>query len=218
MQVRIYYGGTFNPIHNGHLQAALEVTELLQAQKLHFMPNYIPPHKANPSETPQQRLAMCEIACQIDARFVVDDRELTRQQSSYTIDTLKELRLQYVDDSLVFVVGMDSLNSLDTWADWQSLTDYAHLLVVPRGGCELSLNQDIAAYLAQVETQSANRLVGRTHGHVFIANTSQLEISSSQIRQRYQQQQNCLCLLPAAVNEYILKHELYKTGDKSFCN
>ena len=213
MQVRIYYGGTFNPIHNGHLQASFEVAELLNAESIHLLPNCIPPHKSNPSETPEQRLTMCELATSIDHRLQIDSRELLREQASYTIDTLKQLRREFADDSLVFMIGMDSLNSLDTWADWQQLTDFAHLLVVPRGGCAKSLNPAISQYLMQVETQDISLLTTKLNGHIYLADTTELEISSSQIRQRYQAGLNCLCLLPAAVNEYIIKHDLYKTGD-----
>lgn len=210
MQVRIYYGGTFNPIHNGHLQACFEVAELLNADSIHLLPNCIPPHKSKPTETPVQRLTMCELASSIDDRLQIDSRELLREQASYTIDTLKQLRSEFVADSLVFMIGMDSLNSLDTWADWRQLTDFAHLLVVPRGGCKQDLNQDIAQYLLQVETQDVSLLSRKPCGHIFIADTTELEISSSQIRQRYQAGLNCLCLLPAVVNEYIIKHDLYQ--------
>ncbi|MCU4675436.1 nicotinate-nucleotide adenylyltransferase [Catenovulum sp. 2E275] len=208
--LELYFGGTFNPIHHGHLQVALEISEQLSANTVYLLPNYLPPHKASPDVSADHRAKMCQLACQIDNKFKLDSRELNSNGTSYTIATLKQLRSEKPDISLCFLIGMDSLQTLDTWREWQSLTDHAHLVVAARGGYQAEFNADIKAFLQQHQTLNYQDLSQQKSGLVYLTQTSELMISASQIRARYQNKQNCLCLLPSAVNEYIMHNHLYQ--------
>ncbi len=210
LPLELYFGGTFNPVHHGHLQVALEISENLSADSVYLVPNYLPPHKASPDVSAAHRSAMCELACQIDAKFKVDARELVQTGASYTIATLKQLRAEKPDTSICFLIGMDSLQTLDTWREWKTLTEYAHLVVAARGGYQANFNPDIQSFLEKHQTRQASELHQKKNGCVYLVNTSELMISASQIRSRYQNKQNCLCLLPDAVNEYIMLNHLYQ--------
>lgn len=213
LPIAIYFGGTFNPIHYGHLQVALEVSEALNAGSVHLLPNYLPPHKASPDVSAAQRAKMCELACQLDRKFTLDSRELNSAQPSYTIATLKQLKAEHPNTAICFMIGMDSLQTLDTWRDWRQLTEYCHLVVAARGGYQAQFNDNISAFLASHQTDNPQDLQSKTAGYVYLVETSELMISASQIRQRYQKQQNCQCLLPEKVNDYIIQHRLYTQLD-----
>ncbi|MER2493248.1 nicotinate-nucleotide adenylyltransferase [Catenovulum sediminis] len=206
----LYFGGTFNPIHNGHLQCAFEIAEQISATQIYLLPNYIPPHKATPNESAQQRAELCRATLSIDSRLKLDTRELEKTSPSYTIETLKQLRSEFPQHAIAFMIGMDSLQTLDTWSHWQSLTDYCHLVVARRGGYNSVLNPQINEYLQQHQTLNQQDLTAKRHGYIYLADTSMLQISSSKIRERYKKGLNCACLLPTAVNDYIMKHSLYQ--------
>ena len=127
-------GGTFDPIHYGHLTPAREAMQALGLEHIRLMPNHIPPHRPQPVASSEQRLAMVTLAASEFGGFQVDDRELRRQSPSFTFDTLRQLRHELPDTPICFLIGMDSLLSLPTWHRWQELTDYAHLVVSVRPG------------------------------------------------------------------------------------
>ena len=132
------FGGTFDPIHYGHLRPALALAKELGLTKINLLPNRIPPHKPQPEANTEQRLAMLQLAIADYSLFSVDTRELEPKlinQPSFTIDTLKSWRQQNgTQQSLAFIMGKDSLLSLPTWKDWQKLLDYCHLLICKRTG------------------------------------------------------------------------------------
>ncbi|WAJ70619.1 nicotinate-nucleotide adenylyltransferase [Catenovulum adriaticum] len=215
LPIAIYFGGTFNPIHHGHLQVALEVSETLNADSVHLLPNYLPPHKASPDVSAQQRAKMCELACLLDPKFKLDSRELNSAEPSYTIATLKQLKAEHPNRALCFMIGMDSLQTLDTWRNWRQLTKYCHLVVAARGGYPAQFNENVRQLLASNQTFNPQDLQTKQSGCIYLVETSELMISASQIRQRYQKQQNCRCLLPDKVNDYIIQHHLYTHVDRA---
>jgi nicotinate-nucleotide adenylyltransferase len=208
---RIFFGGTFDPIHVGHTRLAMECQRQLAAPFV-FVPNGTPPHKEHPQVSLSQRLAMVELAVAELNRasamdcFAVDRLELDLAAPSYTIATLRTLRQRYPDDDLFWLIGMDSLANLATWRQWQELTDFANLLVVNRPGWQLPQTGSVAEWLKDrwLELSRAKR-----SGNVILLTTTPLDIASSALKQQLEQTDCGKFLLPESVRDYIRAHRLY---------
>ena len=205
-------GGTFDPVHIGHLRPAIALLEQLSLAEVRLLPNYIPPHKATPNSSPAHRLAMVKLAVEHTLGLVADDRELQRNRPSYTLETLIELRAELPDTPLCFLIGMDSLCHLDQWHGWQQLLDYAHLVVSHRPGWQPKFNANIRALLDTHGIQDSSQLHHRLNGGIYLFDNPQLDISSSQIRDCMQSGNNPQYLLPDPVLEYIREKGLYQSG------
>lgn len=211
MRTRIgIFGGTFNPIHNGHLRLALELKQQLQLDEMRLMPCHRPPHRAAPDVNSQQRVAMARLAIERCSALQLDERELKREQASYTIDTLIDLRRELGHEvSLLWVLGADAFAGLDTWRRWQELLDYAHLVVVGRPGFTLPVSGKVAELLLQKQVL-ASALTERAQGGIFLPELSLLPISSTAIRAQITSGQSPQYLLPEAVWDYIVAERLYQ--------
>lgn len=203
-------GGTFDPIHVGHLRPAIALLERLNLSEVRLLPNYIPPHKATPDSSPEHRLAMAQLAAAGTCGLVVDGRELKRSRPSYTLDTLKELRLELPTTPLCFLMGMDSLCQLDKWYGWQQLLDYAHLVVSHRPGWLPDFNDTIKALVETHATTDASQLSRQLHGCIYLFDSPQLDISSTHIRDCIKDGNNPQYLLPEPVLNYIRDKGLYQ--------
>lgn len=204
-----FLGGTFDPIHYGHLRPALEIQQALNLRALYLMPNYIAPHKAPSKATTEQRIEMVKLAIQDQPAFKLDSRELLREKPSYTIDTLKLLRRQYPDTPLCFIMGMDSLLSFDTWYQYQQILDYCHIIISQRPGWHPHFNDTIAAIIEAHQVTEVSALHNTTAGYIYFQDTVQLDISSSGIRDRLSNQQSIEGLTPDAVCHYIKEQHCY---------
>ncbi|MGP7733422.1 MULTISPECIES: nicotinate-nucleotide adenylyltransferase [Oceanimonas] len=202
-------GGTFDPVHIAHLRTAIVAKEQLGLNEVRLLPNHIPPHRATPDSAPAHRLAMVRLAAAATPGLVADERELTRSTPSYTVDTLAALRAEQGDRPLCFIMGMDSLCSLDKWHRWQELLEYAHLVVSHRPGWKPKLNTRLTALLEHHGTQDRERLHQTPAGHIFLLNNPELEVSSTQIRNSIKAGNNPQYLLPEAVANYIRQQGLY---------
>ncbi|MGB1244656.1 MAG: nicotinate-nucleotide adenylyltransferase, partial [Porticoccaceae bacterium] len=130
------FGGTFNPVHTGHLRIATELAEMLQVSCMRMLPCAFPPHRGAPQASALQRLAMLRAALAHQSLLVADDLELQRAEPSYSIDTLIQVRQQIgPDQPLFFCIGMDALAKLDSWQRWQELLDHCHIVVSSRPDC-----------------------------------------------------------------------------------
>ncbi|WP_116473728.1 nicotinate-nucleotide adenylyltransferase [Zobellella maritima] len=203
-------GGTFDPIHIGHLRPAIAILEQLGLDHIRLLPNYIPPHRATPDSAPRHRLAMVTLAAACTPGLVVDDRELRRNRPSYTIDTLIELRRERPATPLCFLMGMDSLLSLNRWHRWQELLDYAHLVVSHRPGWQPVFNPEVEQLYRQQGTRDIQRLHSQPAGTIYLFDNPQLDISSSQIRRCIKEGNNPQYLLPDPVTAYIRDKGLYQ--------
>ncbi len=205
------FGGTFDPIHNGHLQAALEVQQQLQLDEVRWVPCHIPPHKQLPQASATQRLTMIQLAIAEQADFIADDCELDRREPSYTIDTLKMLHAQHKDDITFYLfIGSDAFNQIHQWSQWQSLLDYAHLVIINRAGHFLKMqDQAMQSWLAQHLCSSLKQPITQTKNAIFQLSVTAAEISSSNIRQRLAQNSSIDFLVPTSVMSYIRAHNLY---------
>lgn len=202
-------GGTFDPIHMGHIQPALAARDAIGLRELRLLPNRLPPHRALPHCSAQQRLTMVRLAA-AEFGLTVDERELHRHKPSWTVDTLEELRRELPDTPLCFLMGMDSLLSLPTWHRWQRLLELAHLVVSVRPGWEHKVaGETLQTLLAEHETHTPEALRNTLAGHIWFSANAPLALSATDIRALLATGNDPGELLPQSVAEYIRQHGLY---------
>ncbi len=207
-------GGTFNPIHNGHLHLAKQLQAKLNFESVRFMPAAIPALKDAPSVTRTQRAEMVDIAISEYPDFTLDTRELSRSGTSYTIDTLTLLREELGKEvSICWLMGSDAFAHLNAWHRWQELLNYAHLVVVKRPNSDnlSDLNADIHMLRNQNETNSVGDIRQQPHGQILVQEIAALDISSSMIRDKLKKHEDVSKLLPREVLHYIQQHHLYQS-------
>jgi nicotinate-nucleotide adenylyltransferase len=176
------FGGTFDPVHIGHLRVAWEAAEQLGAE-VRLLPASVPPHRPQPRATAEQRLELLHISLRGQQRLNIDARELARTGPSYTIDTLIELRAEIgAGRPLVLLVGADAWAGLPSWHRWNELFDYAHIGVLTRAGCKAAESEELAAIADPRRVASAGELALNPAGSVIDLNVSALDISATQIR------------------------------------
>jgi len=214
VKLRLFYGGTFDPVHNGHLAIARIARDALDT-KVRMMPAADPPHRAAPGATANQRAAMLDLAVAGDPGLCVDRRELQREGRSYSIDTLRALRVEYgADAPIALLVGADSFIGLPTWYEWQALFDHAHFVVAERAGNPLdhALPAELAEALAGRWCDAAGELAQSPAGRVLRLHQPLHDESATDIRQRIIGGRSWRDLVPAAVADYIQRHHLYLNG------
>lgn len=189
-------GGSFDPVHFGHLRTAFEVRQQLGLEQLRFIPAGNPPHKEGPRVSATDRVNMLELAIGGSPSVVIDERETQRLKPSYTIDTLLELQQELPQASLTLIIGTDQFSVFDTWHRWQDLLQVAHLAVMERPGELLS---GFANDLLQGEYASK----------ITLCPVTQLDISSTRIRKDWRAGTDIRFLVPYAVRQYIIEHNLY---------
>lgn len=204
-----FLGGTFDPIHFGHLRPALEIQQALNLQSLYLLPNYIAPHKEKTLATTEQRVEMVKLAIQDTPEIQINTQELLRSSPSYTIDTLKLLRQQHPDTPICFIMGMDSLINFDSWYQYQDILNYCHLVVSHRPGWDPTFNEVVTDLLTQHQIQDPGLIHRSLAGCIYFQSTSQLAISSSQIRQLLATKQSINFLTPQSVCTYIKEQHCY---------
>jgi nicotinate-nucleotide adenylyltransferase len=200
-------GGTFDPIHYGHLRPALEVADKLALSHIRLIPNAIPPHRPQPLATAEQRLIMLQLAVENNQQFKVDDRELTRDGISYTFDTLASLRQEYPTTALYLLLGSDAFLYIQTWHRWQELLDLAHIAVMQRPGELPEMNQDTRIWYQQYLASSED--INLLHGKIWPVSVTQLMISATAIRSMVAHDQSTQFLLPDAVACFVKQNKMY---------
>lgn len=200
------YGGTFDPVHYGHLRTALEVKETFALDELRLIPCYQSPLKDNVSSDSKARLQMLQLAIQDELGLVCDSRELERAGRSYTVDTLASLRSEFNTAPLLLFMGSDAFLQITAWHQWQKLFDYAHIVVMMRPNTEKPLLSD---FLQSRLTTAITHLHTEMAGKLFFQTVTQLDISATAIRALYKQGRSMRFLLPDSVIEYIQQHNLY---------
>ncbi len=203
------FGGTFDPIHFGHLRPLLEVREALRLSEVRFIPCYIPPHRAAPGATPAQRLAMLQLALNETPGCFIDERELQRGGPSYMVDTLQSLRDELGDMPLVFILGMDAFCKLDRWHQWPRLIELAHIVVMLRPDSAMPSGA-VAELVAAHQVKESCELAQSAAGGVWFQSVTQLDIAATAIRERVAQGRDIRFLVPESVRHYIETHGLYQ--------
>jgi nicotinate-nucleotide adenylyltransferase len=206
------YGGTFDPIHFGHLRLATELAEAFHLERVLFVPAGLPYHGRDAHAATDQRLTMVKLAIQRDARFDVDDRELRREGETYTYDTLAEVRAERgAEVPLVFLTGSDAFSKVDTWHRWQELFDLAHFVVAIRANDENWQAKGPGIFPREVWPRITlePRDLSAPAGKVMTYFMTPIAISSTAIRNLAAEGQSIRYLTPDPVVEYIRSHRLY---------
>ncbi len=206
-----FLGGTFDPIHFGHLRPALEISDALSLKQLFLMPNHIAPHKSASHCSAKQRSEMVKLGIANQPGIAIDTRELNRHKASYTIDTLKELKALYPTTPICFIMGMDSLVSFDSWHKWQEILNYCHLIISQRPQWHPHFNSTVQELVDRCKTTDKQDLHNLQCGKIYFQDTSQLDISSTEIRRLLKDKSSIDYLVPEAVSDYIKKHQLYQS-------
>jgi nicotinate-nucleotide adenylyltransferase len=192
------FGGTFDPVHLGHLSVAWEAAELLDAE-VRLLPASVPPHRAPPIATAAQRVAILRAALQGQSRLTLDTRELDRAGPSYTIDTLHELRAEQGERPLVLLLGADAFAGLASWHRWRELFEAAHIGVLSRPGVAARLPDALEREVAGRRIADAAELRALPAGKVIELAVTPLEISATRIRELLAAGRDPRYLLPAGL-------------------
>ncbi|MDO8436624.1 MAG: nicotinate-nucleotide adenylyltransferase [Nitrosomonadaceae bacterium] len=209
------FGGTFDPIHYGHLRIAEEVVETIGLREMRFTPAGMPRLRYAPIASPQHRAAMVQAAIRNNPRFVLDERETHRPGTSYSVESLRELRQEMGENiTLCFVMGADAFMKLAEWHSWRELFRLCHIIIAARPGHVLATDHDVLPQELKEEctqrwVSSASGLECASSGLIYVAPTTPLDISATAIRTRISAKSSVRYLLPDAVLDYIEMNHLY---------
>ena len=209
LKLRAIFGGTFDPVHRGHLGAAREVQAALRADAFHFLPAGQPPHRSGTHALPEQRLRLLELALADEPDLAIDTRELDRAGPSYMVDTLGSLRAEYPHDALALILGQDALNGLDHWHEWRRLPELAHLVVMTRPGESPAYGEALARELQPRTVSDPDALRRNLAGSVLPQVVTPRPVSSTLIRDCIDDPVALRRLVPDAVAEHIEREGLY---------
>lgn len=207
------FGGTFDPIHYGHLRTAFEMLQALRFDEVRFMPCGNPPHRGKTYADAELRLEMVRVATEGQHGFVVDDRELRRDGPSYSVDTLATLRNEFPLRPIALMIGMDAFLGLPKWYQWREILQLAHIVVAHRPGWRAPDIGPLGELLADRGTHRIGDLHQARSGHIFIHDVTQLEISSTEIRELVAVGRDPRFLMPDTVRDVIEKSGCYAVAD-----
>jgi nicotinate-nucleotide adenylyltransferase len=203
------FGGTFDPIHYGHLRSAFELLQALSFDQVRFIPCGDPPHRGMTFADAELRYRLVDVATAGQDGFVSDDRELRRDGPSYSIDTLIGLRGEFPDRSLCLIVGMDAFLGLLKWHRWDEILDFAHIVVAHRPGWRAPDMGPLGELISEHGTHRAADLHEATQGRIHIHAVTQLEIASTEIRELVAAGRDPRFLMPDAVRDVIEETGIY---------
>ncbi|MDE2423086.1 MAG: nicotinate-nucleotide adenylyltransferase [Betaproteobacteria bacterium] len=212
MKTHGYFGGTFDPIHNGHLSVATQLVESLGLDMLWFLPAG-DPWQRQPTANKEDRLNMVKLALNTYPLLNVDEREVHRHGPTYTIDSVKEIRHEHgLEAPLWFIIGADSFLNLTTWRDWQHLLDYVHIAIACRPNYDLKKEQLPPGLRSILDSKLEDdpKLISTPSGKVSIISITESPISATQVRECIRQHEDIRSLVPLSVNHYIHQHHLYQ--------
>lgn len=216
MKTVALFGGTFDPVHYGHLHSALELKQSLLVDELLFLPCHQPAHRDSPGATSEQRLAMLQLAVadfnrQYHEQLLVDDREIKRDGISYSVETLEQCRREMGDQlSLIWVMGADAFASFDRWHRWQDFLALAHIVVMARPGECQPTKGPLAQLLKKCQAADSNVLHEQAAGSIWLASLTPYPVSATMIRQAIAQNQPVDNFLSPVVKNYIQAQQLYR--------
>jgi len=201
------FGGTFDPVHYGHLKPAQAVMQSLALSQIRFIPNRLPPHRDVPWLNAEKRLALLEIALRPYPGFVLDKRELQREEPSYMVDTLQSLKREFPQKTFCLILGVDAFSGFERWHQWQTILTLCHLVVTRRPGFEL-VESAMCDFLRLRIIDDKTQLSAQQAGKILLQSVPQLAISSTEIRQRLQHGQTVDHWLPAGVYKQLMRFTL----------
>ncbi len=203
-------GGSFDPVHFGHLRLALECIDATGLERVFLIPLYTPTHREDLIATADQRFHMLKLATAGCPQLEVSDIELRRKQPSYTVDTMRELHRQNPHQTLCLIMGMDAFRYFDSWKEWEQLIDLCHIIVAERPGVKTVFQNPILTELFESRSASQfDELKSRNTGMIFKIEIPMLDISSSRIRKLLSLHQHIDYLVPKQVKNFILDEKIY---------
>ncbi len=205
-------GGTFDPVHLGHLRTALEIRVVLELDEVRLVPCRLPPHRPAPLASSQQRTRMLNAAIDGHAGFVVDERELLREGPSYMLDTLVSLRKDFASQGICLIVGMDAFRGLASWHRWRELLNYCHMIVMTRPDAEIPESGELGDFTRLHRIHNSRMLHEQATGLLLFQQVSRLEISGTHIRRLLAGGGDASFLVPDSVLAIINEQDLYNTG------
>ena len=208
------FGGTFDPIHYGHLRTAFEMLQALRFAEVRFVPSGDPPHRGRTYAAAALRLEMVRAATANEASFVVDDCEVRRAGPSYTVDTLASMRQQYPQAALGLILGMDAFLGLTSWHRWEEILGFAHIVVAHRPGWRAPDIGALGELIAEHGTHRIDDLHEQRNNRIYIHAVTQLEISSTEIRELVMAGRDPRFLMPDVVRDVIVNSHCYATGEQ----
>lgn len=200
-------GGTFDPVHFGHLRSALEVCQQLNLDHVRLMPCHVPPHRPQPQTKAAERRLLLELSVKSAAELIVDDRELQREGPSYSVDTLHSLRQEFPDNPLFLIIGSDAFRHLDSWSRWTEILDLAHIVVMQRAAEPLDLSPELQQWLAENLAKPEDSVL--LAGKIWPVDVTALAISATDIRAQRDAGQSVQFLVPEVVLTAIEQLGLY---------
>ena len=204
------FGGTFDPVHFGHLRTALEIKEHLALAQVRLVPCRRPPHRETPAATAEQRLIMLRTAVQNEPAIIIDSQELLREGPSYSVDTLAAIRKETGQRTpICLIVGMDAFAGLEAWHQWRTLFDLAHIVVMQRAGIKPTLPKTLTEFVEDKTAQTVSVLHANPSGCLLFQTVIQLDISATRIRRIIEEGRNPRWLLPDSVLQLIKEQHLY---------
>jgi len=203
------FGGTFDPIHYGHLRTAYELWQSLRLAQVRFLPTGNPPHREASLAPTELRVQMVQAAIAGNDAFVVDDRETRREGLSYSVDTLLDLRRDFPERSLCLLLGMDAFLGMPHWHRWRDIFELAHVVVAHRPGWKAPITGPLGEVMVDRGTGSVRELHAAPAGRVYVHAVTQLEISSTELRQLILAGRDLRYLVPDAVRDLIATSGCY---------
>ena len=208
------FGGSFDPVHIGHVRIALDACKLLEFQKIRFIPLGRAVHREQPQTTATQRKAMLELALENQPCLSLDCRELQNERPSYTVDTLNDLQRELPGVSLCLIMGSDAFSAFDRWHEPERILDLCHLLVLQRPGETVNWSESLRYLMTGRVAMDKTQLQREKSGLILLETASQLDISSTAVRACLEAGDSTAGLINGAVAAYIAKHGLYVDGDQ----
>jgi nicotinate-nucleotide adenylyltransferase len=210
MNSTLVFGGTFDPVHRGHIESVRAISRLLGDVDIYLVPCQIPAHRPTPAASPEDRLKMLKLAVASQDRIYVDDCELRREGTSYTVDTLLGYRERLGDSgSLLFMMGRDSWVTLPGWHRWEELGDLAHLLILERPGPGQGSPEVLRKWRKSRQTQDPKEMMDSSAGKVCFLALNQINVSGSGLRGRIAEGSSIEGDVNPLVMNYIRQHNLY---------
>lgn len=202
-------GGMFDPVHNGHLNIALSSLDKIQLDEVRLLPCGQPVHKGALFASSKHRLAMLDIIASESTVISIDDRECRSSETSYTLRSLQDIKNEYPETRLFYILGQDAFNAFDSWYCWKDIFSLTHLVVAGRPGYKFSFSSQLQEEFKKRKVESVEELKKFDAGKIFSAEFEMLDVSSSIIRNKIQQKKSLQGLLPESIINYINTEKLY---------
>ena len=210
-KIQFIFGGTFDPVHLGHLAIIDAIKPLSKTATIRILLCALPALKSQPQTSFKSRLTMLQLALKADHRVIIDTREKERQEPSYTFDSLISLRKDFPDSAFILVMGMDSLQDIQQWYHWQDLATVCHLLVINRPGSDINAAHGLMQASGFKPVAEFSQLIASSKGNGMVLKMTEKEQSSTAIREAIKRKLALGSLLTQPVIDYISNHHLYES-------